>query len=298
MRFRAWFVVGGALCAVAAVWHFTISPVWEERLPTGWTWQSNFIGVTTYVDAAGNYPETDESAEYSRLLRIADESGRPRSIQLEQRVTNWDIETRAVTWESSFLTLVDPRTGVYVGEDYEGHISVFPRHTEKIEYRLHIGYIKSVTMTFESEEEIAGITTYLFGYKGRGEYTEAYRGTEEYPGIPIEPGQEIKCNDEQYIINAWVEPITGELVKWEESCYAGDAVYDIASGQKVYEIDRWGGVSRGDESVSRAQALRWQRIELLAMTRYIPGLLLIIGLGAFVVGILSLQRSKAVSTTG
>jgi hypothetical protein len=71
-----------------------LSPIWEERLPSGWTWQSNFIGITTYADAGGNYPENDESAEYSRLLRSADEADRPRSILLEQRVSTWDIETR------------------------------------------------------------------------------------------------------------------------------------------------------------------------------------------------------------
>ncbi len=79
------------------------------------------------MDADGNYPETDESAEHGRLLRIAGEGDRPRSIQLEQRIINSDITTREATWESSLLTPVDPRTGVYRGKDHEGqfehHIS-------------------------------------------------------------------------------------------------------------------------------------------------------------------------------
>jgi hypothetical protein len=292
MKPRGWIFGGLALSAAAVVWHFAVSPIWVQRLPTGWSWQSNFIGITTYAKEDGSYPPDDLSNEYERVFDIANEENRPDSIELVQRFTTRDPDTGEVTWESSISTPVDPRSGAYAGEDFEGGIAVFPRFTAKKAYRLAVGYFKGLPMSFADEEELAGLAVYLFQYKGRGEYTESYLGTEDYEGITVEPGQEIKCNDDQYVVNIWVEPTTGEIVKWEESCYSGDAVYEIATGEKIYEISRWGGVSRGEETLRRAQDLRWQRLEILAMTRYLPILLLLLGAVALAAGFLSHRARK------
>ena len=295
MRSRGMIAVGGLLCLAAVVWHFAVSPIWRERLPPDWTWRSSFIGTSTFADADGNYPANDPSIEYERMFRIVEEDDRSRAVGLEDLYTTRNAKTGEVVWQSRTLTLADPHTGAYLGKGQGDRIAVFPRHTEKRSYRLSLGYLKDVPMSFLREDEVAGINTYFFRYKGRIEYTDSYLGTEDYEGIKVEPGQEIKCNDDQFIFSVWVEPTTGEIVKWQESCYAGDAVYDIATGQKLYEVARWGGVSRGEDSLSRALSLRWQRLELLAMTRYVPGLLLLLGVGVFLVGVLSRQRGKGAS---
>jgi hypothetical protein len=288
-------VIGALLCVAAVVWHFAVSPVWQERLPPDWTWRSSFIGTSTFADTDGNYPAGDPSIEYERTFRIVEEENGSRAVGLEDLYTNRDAKTGEVVWQSRTLTLADPRTGAYLGTGQGDRIAVFPRHTEKRSYRLSLGYLKDIPMSFLREEEVAGLSTYFFRYAGRMEFTNAYVGTEDYEGIKVEPGQEIKCNDDQFVFSVWVEPTTGEIVKWQESCYAGDAVYDIATGRKLAEVARWGGVSRGEDSVSRALSLRWQRLALLAMTRYLPGLLLLLGVGAFLMGILSRPRGKGAS---
>lgn len=105
---------------------------------------------------------------------------------------------------------VDPQTGAHLQKEYLGDYYIFPRFVEKKTYKFRNNYVKGVPLEFKREEEVAGVQTYLFAYQGYGEYTESYAGTDEYPGIKIPPGQEIRCDDDQFSFKAWVEPVTGE----------------------------------------------------------------------------------------
>ena len=118
-------------------------------------------------------------------------------------------------------------------------------------------------------------------HRGRGEYTESYAGTEQYAGTKVKPGQEIKCADDQFIFKVWVEPLTGGIIKIEESCHAGDYVYDIATGSRLEAVDRWSGATAGDDVFNRARRVGRERANQLWINRYIPALLLLAGFLCF-----------------
>lgn len=199
-----------------------------------------------------------------------------------------DPATGAITWEYIYSAEVDPGTGEHLAPEYRGQYFVFPRHVEKRIYTLRYSYLKGLPLAFEKEDELDELHTYLFSYRGRVEYTESFAGTENYPGVPVKPGEEIKCADDRFVYRMWVEPLTGETVKIEEACYAGDYVYDVATGNRLRAVDRWGGTTAGDDVIERVNQVRDLRTRYLWATRWAP-LLLALG-GGFVLALATRRK--------
>jgi hypothetical protein len=293
MRKKIFMAFGLVLFGFAAVWQFVLVPRWTERIPAGWQWETDYIGYQTWPDPqTGQLPEKDATGTYSHDIAIVANSRQPGSVELDDRYLTHDIASGQVTYEYNYHAAVDPRTGMHLKEEYRGDYFLFPRNVEQKTYNMRFSYLKGIPVTFQREETVEGLNTYLFAYRGRGEYTESYVGTAAYPGIQVKPGQEIKCADDQFIFRAWVEPVTGEIVKIEESCNSNDYVYDIATSKQLEVIDRWGGETAGDDVISRVETVSRERTKLLWTTRYIPFGLLVAGLLCFGFVMLPRRSSK------
>jgi Porin PorA len=278
-RKRIFIVAGLTLLSLSAVWRFVLVPRWTERIPAGWQWGTNFVGHQTYADPqTGQIPEKDVANTYNHLITIVANSRRPDSVELNDVYMTHTVGTGEVSFEYRYRALVDPRTGAHLKEEYRGDHFLFPRNVERRTYNLRFSYIKGVPVSFQREEEIQGLDTYVFAHHGRGEFTESYEGTPEFPGVHVKPGQEIKCADDQFVFKAWVEPLTGEIIKIEENCLSSDSIYDIASGKQLQVIDRWGGETEGNDVNNRVETVRRERTKLLWQQRYFPLCLLVAGL--------------------
>lgn len=293
MRKKIFMAVGLVLLGLTAVWQFALVPRWTERIPAGWSWESNYVGYETFPDPqTGQLPEKDVAGIYSNVIAIVANSRQPGSVELANRYSIIDIASGKLTFEYNYRAPVDPRTGAHLKAEYRGDHFLFPRNVEQKTYNLRFSYLKGIPVAFQREEEVGGLITYLFTYRGRGEYTESYAGTEEFPGVQVKPGQEIKCADDQFIFKAWVEPVTGEIIKIEESCLANSYVYDIATGKQLEVVDRWGGETEGNDVINRADIASRERTKLLWQTRYIPSALFVAGLLCFGLAIFPRESSK------
>ena len=271
MRKNIIFLGGLSLLIVAVIWKLWVAPQWTQRMPTGWEWQANYIGVSAVPDpATKQLPTANMPMIYQRSIQIISDTGRPQSVQVADSYTIRDIGTGNLTWEYVLRTEIDPVTGQHLTPSYRGQYLVFPRHVEKTIYRLRMNYLEDVPVTYQHEELIEGLRVYLFEYRGRGEYTRSYIGTEQYAGVDIQPGQEIKCADDQFVFKAWVEPLTGEILKLHEQCLSGDYIFDIATGEKFAPVLRWSATTAGDDILIRADHIRTERLHLLWIDLYIP----------------------------
>lgn len=181
---------------------------------------------------------------------------------------------------------VDPRTGNHLAERYRGDVVVFPRDVQRQTYRLRGNYVTGIPVAFEREEEVDGVRTYLFSYRGRLESTASYTaGTGELAGLRAPPGQEVRCLDDQFYYRTWVEPRTGEQVRLEEGCPSGDYLHDIVTGRPVTALSRWSGVTAGDALIERIAEVRRLRWRYLWTSRYVLLLLLGAGLTITVLGL-------------
>jgi len=293
MRKKIFIIAGLVLFGLTAVWQLALVPRLTERIPAGWQWKTNYIGYQTNPDPqTGQLPEEDVTGTHSHAISIVANSRQPGSVELVDRYLTQDIASGQVTFEYNYRAPVDPRTGAHLKAEYRGDYFLFPRNVERKSYNLRFSYLKGIPVAFQREEEVAGLATYLFTYHGRGEYTECYAGTAEYPGVQVKPGQEIKCADDQFIFKVWVEPVTGEMVKIEESCHANDYVYDIATGKQLAAVDRWGGETSEDDVVSQVEIVSQERSKFIRTTRYIPASLLVAALLCFGFVMLPRRSSK------
>lgn len=286
MRRTGWLASGAAVLLAAAVWQVGVAGRWSRRILPGWSWALTQIGTFTLPDPETNrFGEQDTPALYERRIEAVGSGSTPNVVMLEERFTVWDVDG-AVRWQAVSQAPVDVRTGAQAEGDHQGEALVFPRHVQRTTYRFHTGYLKGIPLVFQREELLEGLPTYLFSYKGRGEYTEMYAGTEESPGIDVKSWQDIRCADDQFLIQVWVEPVLGEVVKLEERCPSGDYVYETTTGLPVFPVARWGGVTAGDEVLSRVSALQRLRRRHAWQTRYLPLLLWLSGIGLVGMGLL------------
>jgi len=224
-----------------------ISPEWSE------IWQ--FKGIATSPDPkTGKLPDEDTAMIYERNFHTVSDPDRPDLSLEDLAIFGGKVITR-MTWNKG---TVDFQTGAHLQKSYQGDYYRFPRNVEKQTYSLRYSYLKGIPVSFEKEEIIEGLQTLLFSYKGRGEWTDLYAGTEDFPGIPVPPGHEIKCAEDQFEYKVWVEPRTGGIIKVQEGCYTGDYLYNIASGEKVAPIARWGGTTT--EQTIKKQVARVQKL--------------------------------------
>ncbi len=95
---RILLITGSLLLLVALVWKISLAPHWTQRLPPGWTWRANYIGISATPDpATGRFPAENSPATYQRSTRILSDAGRPRHVKVEDSFTIRDIDTGKVT---------------------------------------------------------------------------------------------------------------------------------------------------------------------------------------------------------
>jgi hypothetical protein len=290
------YIVGAIVfVALAGAWHFWLGARWTMRIGPHWSLSTKYVGTQTDADPqTGILPAKDQFGTYVRSIRVTDASDWPRTVLLEDRYTVRHMSKGTAIFDHTTHERVDPQTGAWAAGPHKGEIVVFPRHVERRTYVMRSNYLESVPLAFAGTDRVGGIDTYLFAYRGRGEYTAAYKGTSEYPGLTVKPGQEIRCADDQFYYRIWVEPTTGALVKVEEGCPAGDFVYDIATKARLAAVDRWSGVAAGADLARRIAEVHDLRRAFLLSSRYFPGTLLAISLLLLILGVR--PRSERLAT--
>jgi hypothetical protein len=274
------------LVAAAAVWRFGPARRWTQRLPPAWRAASHYSGTVRYADPrTGRIPDGDQIADYDRVEHLVEETGRPRWVLFEERQVVHEIGTGTVVFEYATRDTVDPQSGGHLAARYRGDVVVFPRAVQRTTYRLRSNYLKGIPVSFEREDTLEGLPTYVFSYHGPAESTESYAGTSDFPGVRAPAGQQIRCGDDRFYYRTWVEPRTGEQVKLEEGCPAGDYLVDVATGHRVAPVARWTGVTAGDALIERLAEVRGLRTRYLWASRYAPVTLVAVGVLLLAVGL-------------
>jgi hypothetical protein len=277
----------------AAAWQLALAPRWTQRIPPGWSATVHYVGTATSPDPrTGQLPPGGALEYYERAQRVTSEAGRPHWVELEERYTVRDASSGRAVFDYTIRDTVNPQTGAHADARHRGDLALFPRDVQPRTYRLRSNYVNGIPLTFEGEETLEGLPTYLFAYRGRLEQTAAYAAsTGDFGGVKVAGGQEVHCLDDQFYYRIWVEPRTGEQVKLEEGCPSGDYVFDVASARPVMALARWTGVTAGDDLMQRIEEIRRSRWHYLWASRYVGLSLLGCGIVLLVLGVGSAPRA-------
>lgn len=275
---RAVVLVGILFLLAAGIWQFGLRPQFNQRFPDGWKWEVNTLGQTSYADEeTGTFPENTTLADdpINLTFRTVTAEADGMTAGLVQITDHYEVRdpiTNTVQWEFSTTAVVDAATGAYVDGEGEGDYYFLPKNPQKTTYRIRNSSYPGIPMEFQREEVVAGIPTYLYAFYGD------HNNTLSYTDVELEPNQIIMCFD--FELEYWVEPNTGEIIKYREWC-EGDWVVDTETNERLYALSRWGGETGGDDLIR--QSIEVQNIlnQHRLVNTYIP-------LALFVAGVIAL----------
>lgn len=292
---KQFLVLLGVLLVVAAgVWKFGLSQNWTNRYHDQWVWEVETLGQSGYPDESGKYPEgttlKDDPINLTLRKVTADASEAPSGqVLISDHFESRDTVTNEVTWDFTSIAFVDAATGRHTGDDFEGDYYFFPRRVDKnMTYVISNSSYHSLPMTFQQEEVIGGINTYLFAFHGDLDNTDANAAF-----VSLEPNQAVTCFD--FSLEYWVEPVTGEIVKYREWC-EGDWIVDQTTGERVSTISRWGGETSGDDIIRQVTNVQNKKLVYLWASLYGPAVGLLLGvilIGGGSLGLVGRTKSQA-----
>lgn len=281
---RTWVIAGGLLVVTAVAWPLLFNQFFNFRIPADWSYQARFLGDIAAADAAGNIPAKRDVVIYERTQRVG--AWTPATAVIEDVYTVLDAKTGAIVWQGKRKFPLDPRTGkMRESPEYPGAAGLyflFPQDVEKRDYRFFTYYLAAYTLRFDRVEAIGGIETYVFKFFGDMDVTRSYEGTDEFPGLHPPPGQAIKSAG--LLNELWVDPATGELLKFKEASGL-DAFVDAATGRTLLPISTWGGATTLDSTSRAAQQVAALHTRRQLNLVWIPLILAAAGIAAIVVGV-------------
>jgi hypothetical protein len=268
---NALLLVGIIMIAAAAVWKIAAAPRFDVRFPDGWKWSLTTFGTNLYADEkTGQFPDskkfpTDDDVNVSdRMITVSRQNTSSGLVRLDDHYLAKDPNTGAITWDFTYHADVDPRN-VQKGTTYRVRNTSYP----------------GLPVTFQQETTVNGLAVYELAYVGD------YNNAAAYPETKLAEGQTIKCTN--FDLRYWVEPLTGEVVKYTEHCNA-DAVVDVASGKALNYLSRWSGETQSNSIIARVSEVSVQRNTYLWLTSYGPMLLGIFGVALLGAGALLMSR--------
>lgn len=315
-------IIGVILLIVGGAWRFILGSRFDQRFPDGWSWELNTIGRGSYADeATGQFAEgttladdpvnntfrsivanTNPTAAFARLQEplerlketgvdvMVDATGeKAGEVFLIDYFATHNGITNAIDWEFARGAMLDAQTGQYTSGEFEGDNYFIPRHAEKTNYIVTNSSYISLPMAYKDEEDVSGMNTYHYNFTGD------LPNTLSYSYMTFEEGQQVICFG--FELDYWVEPTTGEIIKYREWC-EGDYVVD-ANGERLYGLQRWGSESTVDDILRRIDAVQGQLNAYNLNYLYLPLILLIAGVlalgGAFLPGLLMDKKEGKVA---
>jgi hypothetical protein len=275
-------LIGILLIGAAAVVKLGIGdPMFSQRFPDGWSYQAEVIGSIRYAEVDGTFPtemiyvEDDEVSLSTRTIRSEKVSA--DVVKIIDHYVSYDINTNAVTWEVIYEAQVNPTTGQHIGE-FVGDYFFFPRNVQKTTYRIRNTAYEGLPVVFEDEEVVQGLLTYHFVYQDAASPNPA-----GYPDFSLEPGQTIISKDMR--LEYWVEPLTGEVIKYWEGT-PGDALVNTETGEIIQYISRWSGATSPQDVIKHVNDVTAQLNMYRLLTIFIPSVLAIAGVILLAVGVM------------
>lgn len=249
---------------------------WSMRIPEDWYFKADYLGNNAFADANGQLPKKRDINKYTRERTILEWS--PNRTLIEEHYTLYDITTGKVTYEFVPQFEVDPKTGKHLRypdhPETSGIYYLFPRGTTKQDYRIFDYTLNVVPMQFFKETIVNDINLYVFQYKGMIDYTSSYAGSDNFPGMIPPAGQRIITSN--MLLQYWVEPITGNIVKIVEDS-PGDCFVDEKTGKQIATIAVWSGQTTNENTRHLIQKTREKLQTRNLVFWWIPGGLLIFG---------------------
>jgi hypothetical protein len=262
--------IGIALLVFIPIWIFLVVPE-MEKLPKDYGYETNLFGTeNVYNIEIGDF-EGEEVVKVNRKV-VAKE------IEGDNLFVNDHFSSSFLDGEVYYSTnqgfTVNRKTKKIEGT---GAYFEFPRDLKKQEYNVWFYYLtEPFIVEFEKEEKLLGLDTFLFSYELEFDATSGFSDSDEL----VPETYYIKESPNGKI---WVEPISGIIVKLEDSGidYYVEKTDNVLTAQEVSPTFKWTAKYNDDTIANQVRIAQNEKQRIILIEWIVPILLALIGLAFF-----------------
>lgn len=268
-------IIGIMLIFSAIIWVGFVCKKFTVRIPQNWSFNAEYLGSNSFADESGKLPKERTINIYKKKQKILKWSS--EKVIIEDLYTTYDIKSGDITWQSQIKFEVDPNTGQIINHpnhpEASGCYYLFPQNCEKKDYERFDYLLNRYTMKFIREVNISEMIVFVYRFKGEIDETEINQGTADYPGII--PPKGFKIMSDNLLIELWIEPDSGEIVKVIEDSPL-DYYKNIKTGENGGPASTWKGKTTGNTLKLLARRANTKKHLFIFYRYYIPFALLLV----------------------
>jgi len=263
--------------AVIPIWHYEIVPE-LEKISSDFYFKAEMFSIDNFFDPENNVFKGEEISKSLLTFTV-------NSVQGDILLIDTVFDVKTLSGEPIYR--VDKSFGVnaktgenavgYGDQNREGFF-FFPKHAEKKSYRFsHYSYEEPVDLKFIGTEMLHDLEVYHYTGSVIADKTKSLSWEKDVP--------EKKRVIDEVQINIWIEPISGNFVKFKDS---GENYYqDAKTNQKLFSRNKYSNILTNDTiSLLSYQALH-QKTRIYLYEQIIPMLLGTISLAFLITFIVS-----------
>ena len=199
--------------ALILSWMSYITPTLENDLDK-FSQLDFYVGKSSDVDKIG-----DKMPEPTTIYSIYNQQASPvnsTTVKITGSYNIYDAATEKKLWDSNSTNLVDKKTGKFLNP--ADTYFRFPQNTQKQNYQVYLySGIDPQPFVYQGETTVEDLDVYKFSCKLTSDLSDSY--PEFHPKTILS----------DYTCTSWIEPVTGNEVRYEESW----TDYTVIDGKKV-----------------------------------------------------------------
>lgn len=232
---RGLLFAAGGLALAAVVW-WVLAGVFSGRVPADFRYSAKLVAHDDHFDEAlGTFGGSTKSNARLTLERLPSDGPEANVREVFSLLSN---QTGLPTLSIERRYAIDPATWAHVDSpraDHprEGFLFAPPgvARGEGFTY-WHPNYDSPARMSFVGEERLLGLTVYRYRASFDGKIDQTETLAHHVPGVGETRGVELEPR-----LEAWFEPRTGRLIKYEDQTEA--YFYDLETGERLSPWNRF-----------------------------------------------------------
>ncbi|MBI2106251.1 DUF3068 domain-containing protein [Candidatus Woesearchaeota archaeon] len=258
-----YLIIGVILLAIIPIWLLYFTPILLE-VPSDFYYSANIFSIDNFYD-----PEIEdfsgqvnsEAAFFYEVVGEDDEN----DVLLIKNVFKVSEPGGEEIFSVERIYGIDKRTGQHVSgygdRDRDGYLFA-PGGLKKSQPYIywHINYDAPALMEFKEEENLFGLKVYRYEADYNADQT---KDLSHLPGVPEEKGVNLDIN-----LQAWIEPVTGRLIRYEDNAIA--YYYDIETGERIHPWNKFNNFYKASSFFEEINLAKREKAKLILYKKIMP----------------------------
>lgn len=266
------FIVGLGTLLLTVVWSLVLAPKILE-MPDDFSFSADVVSIDNFYDEAR---EDYSGSIYSKTKYSYETVKSENDISTIKNIFEVRTPGDELIFSTERLYGIDQKTGKHIAgagdRDREGYLFA-PKHLKEGDSFTywHVNYDGPAEMKFSGIENLYGLKTFRFESNYAGTRIDQTDSLTFLPNVGVTRGVEL----DPYL-QLWVEPLTGNLIKYEDKTTA--YFYDLETGERQNPWNQFSNKFRERSVEANVRATNLEKTKMQVVEIYLPIILIFLAL--------------------